>query len=134
VHEAYLRLLGGLATASDFRDSAHFFGAAAAAMRSILVDHARRKKALKRDAGVGRVTLHEDLIGASDPIDRILQVHELLERFARDHPRSAKVVELLFFAGLTVEQAAGVLDVSDRTVHRDWRFARAWLLREIDEG
>lgn len=133
VHEAYMRLVGGLAGAPAFRDSAHFFSAAAAAMRSILVDHARRRRAQKREAGLARVTLHPDLCGVGDPLEVILQVHELLEDFARDHARAAKVVELLFFSGLGIEPAAAVLGVSARTVKRDWRFARAWLLRAMGE-
>ncbi len=132
VHEAYLRLLGRAAGAPAFRDGAHFFTAAAAAMRSILVDHARRKQAEKRGGGAGHVTLHPDLVGGSDPLEKILQVHEALGGLAADHPRPARVVELLFFAGLSVEEAAGVLGVSDRTVKRDWRFARACLLRAME--
>ena len=134
VHEAYVRLLGDTAGVRAFHDSAHFFGAASAAMRSILVDHARRKKALKRGDGGVAVTLHPDLMGAGDPLDRILQVHDALDRLGAEHPRTAKVVELLFFSGLTADEAAGVLGVSDRTVKRDWRFGRAWLLRHMEEA
>lgn len=130
VHEAYMRLLG---RAPDFRDSAHFFTAAAAAMRSILVDHARRRKAVKRGGGAERITLDPDLVGDTNPLERILEVHEVLDRLAVEHPRSAKVIELLFFAGLTAEEAASVLSVSARTIKRDWRFGRAWLLREMGE-
>ena len=133
VHEAYLRLLGGAADSRAFRDSAHFFTAAAAAMRSILVDHARRKNALKRGGDLAAVAMHPDLVGTEDPFERILMVNEVLDGLARDHPRAAKAVELLFFAGLSVEEAAGVLDVSDRTVKRDWRFGRAWLLRAMGD-
>jgi len=132
VHEAYLRLLGG-GKAPSYRDSAHFFTAAAAAMRSILVDHARRKGAGKRGGGALRVTLHPGLVGADAPEERILQVHEALERLATEHARAAQVVELLFFAGLSAEEAAQVLGVSDRTVKRDWRFGRAWLLRAMGD-
>ncbi len=132
VHEAYLRLLGHAASAPAFRDSAHFFSAAAAAMRSILVDHARRKKAEKRGGGAARVTLHTDLAGTGDPLERVLLVHDLVDGFAAEHARAAKVVELLFFAGLSIEETASVLGVSDRTVKRDWRFARAYLLRAME--
>ena len=131
VHEAYLRLLGRGAGDADYADRAHFFTAAAAAMRSILVDHARRKAAAKRAALGPRVTLHPELVGDEDPLERVLQVHEALERMAHDHPRTARVVELLFFAGLTAEEAASALGVSDRTVKRDWRFGRAWLARTL---
>jgi RNA polymerase sigma factor (TIGR02999 family) len=133
VNEAYLRLLGRAADPPAFTGSAHFFTAAAAAMRSILVDHARRQRALKRGSPETRITLHEDLVGAVDPLGRILEVHEVLERFSADHPRASRVVELLFFAGLSVEEAAAVLGVSDRTVKRDWRFARASLLRAMGD-
>lgn len=133
VHEAYLRLLGGRAAAPAFRDSSHFFTTAAVAMRSILVDHARRKKALKRGGAAERITLHPDLVGAGDPFERVLQVHEALERLALEHPRTAEIVELLFFAGLTSREAASVLDISYRTVEREWRYARAWLLEEMEE-
>ncbi len=133
VHEAYLKLLGGPAPPRAFQDSSHFFTAAAAAMRSILVDHARRKRAEKRGGGGPRVTLHPGLVGAADACERILQVHEVLDRFAAEHARAAKVVELLFFAGLSIEEAAGALGVSDRTVKRDWRFGRAWLLRAMGD-
>jgi RNA polymerase sigma factor (TIGR02999 family) len=132
VHEAYLRLLGGAASPRAYKDSAHFFTAAAAAMRSILVDHARRKRADKRGGGAESVTLHPDLASDAEPLERILQVHEALDRLAADHARAAKVVELLVFAGLSVEEAASALGVSDRTVKRDWRFGRAWLLREME--
>jgi RNA polymerase sigma factor (TIGR02999 family) len=135
VHEAYLRLLGSSRTGSNaYRDSGHFFAAAAAAMRSILVDHARRKGALKRGPERARVTLHPDLMGQDDSLDRILQVHEALEALAADHPRSASIVELLFFGGLSAAEAASLLGLSSRTVEREWRFARAWLVREMEKA
>jgi RNA polymerase sigma factor (TIGR02999 family) len=134
VHEAYLRLLGSPADPRAYRDRAHFFNAAAAAMRSILVDHSRRKRAEKRGGVVERLTLHPELAGDREPFERILQVHDALDRLAASHARAARVVELLFFAGLSVEEAAGVLAVSDRTVKRDWRFGRAWLLRAMGDG
>ena len=133
VHEAYLRLLGSPARSASYRDRSHFFAAAAAAMRSILVDHARRKTADKRGGAARAVTLHPELVGNADSLERVLQVHEVLDPLSEEHPRPARVVELLFFAGLSVEEAAGVLAVSDRTVKRDWRFARAWLLKKIGE-
>jgi RNA polymerase sigma factor (TIGR02999 family) len=134
VNEAYVRLLGSPAGTPAFRGSAHFFTAAAAAMRSILVDHARRKQAQKRGAAEARITLNADMVGSADPLARILEVHEALERFSADHQRAARVVELLFFAGLSAEEAAGVLGVSERTIKRDWRFARASLLRAMEGG
>jgi len=132
VHEAYLRLLGSQPDAPAYRSSGHFFAAAASAMRSILVDHSRRKRADRRGAGALRVTLHPELVGTREPEESVLQVHEALERFSREYERAAKVVELLFFAGLSVPEAAAVLSVSERTVKRDWRFGRAWLLRAME--
>lgn len=134
VHEVYLRLLGKAAGRRAFRDRSHFFTASAAAMRSILVDHARRKKAEKRGGGGAKVTLHPDLVAAQDPLECVLHVDGVLDRFSRAHPRAAQVVELLFFAGLSTGEAAAVLDVSARTVKRDWRFARAWLLEAMPEA
>ncbi len=134
VNEAYLKLLGGSPKAASFHDSSHFFTAAAAAMRSVLVDHARRKGAEKRGGGAARITLHPDLQGESDPLERVLQVHDVLDGLAEAHPRPARVVELLFFGGLTAEEAASVLSVSDRTIKRDWSFGRAWLLRAMADG
>ena len=134
VHEAYMRLLGGMASGAAFRDSAHFFTAASAAMRSILVDHARRKGARKRGGEAARVDLPPDLVSGADPFERILQVHEALELLTASHARVGRTVELLFFAGLSQSEAAGVLGVSQSTVERDWCFGRAWLLRIIEEG
>jgi RNA polymerase sigma factor (TIGR02999 family) len=133
VHEVYLRLIGRHPDVPAFHDSAHFFAAAATAMRSILVDHARRKQAQKRGGKSAGVTLHPELVGAHEPLERVLQVHEALDLLAVEHARAARVVELLFFAGLSVDEAAGVLGVSDRTVKRDWRFGRAWLLQHFEE-
>jgi len=131
VNEAYLRLLGSKRS-PHYHDSAHFFTAAAAAMRSILVDHARRKRAAKRGEGAIRVTLHPDLAAEELTEEHVLQVHEALTALATDHERPARVVELLFFAGLSVDEAANALGISDRTVKRDWSFARAWLQRSIE--
>jgi RNA polymerase sigma factor (TIGR02999 family) len=133
VHEACLRLLGRPPGDWEYRGSAHFFSAAAAAMRSILVDHARRRRAEKRGGGAERITLHPDLAGRGDPLERVLDVHAALDELAREHPRPARVVELVFFGGLAAEEAAFALGVSERTVKRDWRFARARLLRILGE-
>jgi RNA polymerase sigma factor (TIGR02999 family) len=133
VHEAYMRLLGAPSGVPAFSDSSHFFTAAAAAMRSILVDHARRKQAAKRGGDAVRVTLHPDLAGERDELANVLSVHEALDGLRADHERIARVVELLFFAGLSVEEAAEVLGMSSRTVKRDWRFGRAWLLEAMGE-
>jgi RNA polymerase sigma-70 factor, ECF subfamily len=120
VHEAYLRLVGQREV--DWRDRAHFFGAAAVTMRRILVDHARRRNAKKRDAGepLSIVT------GPGESVD-LLDLDRALDRFGERFARQAKVVEMRYFGGLEFEDIGAVLEVSDRTVKRDWAFARAWL-------
>ena len=132
VHEAYLRLVDQ--TRISWQDRRHFMGVAARAMRQILVDHARRRGAEKRGGGWERVTL-EDLDGPAASEDyEVLRLHEALERFAALDPRAARVVELRTFGGLTVEEAAAVLEVSRRTVDGDWATARMWLSRELGGG
>ncbi|MCC6774769.1 MAG: sigma-70 family RNA polymerase sigma factor [Gemmatimonadaceae bacterium] len=128
VHEAYLRLVNAPDLSWDNRR--HFFGIAARAMRQILVDHARRRGAEKRVAG-RQVTLDDNAIGTAPPTDDILAVDEALGRLAATAPRAAQVVELRYFAGLSIEQTAETLDVSVATVKRDWLTARAWLQREL---
>lgn len=133
VHEAYVRLFGNQAAAPVFRDRAHFFAAATAAMRTILVDHARRKHAVKRGGRQSLMALPAELAQRAEPITDILWVHELLERLSQEHARVARTVEILVFGGLSVPEAAAVLGISDRTVKRDWRFGRAWLLNAMQE-
>jgi RNA polymerase sigma factor (TIGR02999 family) len=129
VHEAYLRLVGQRRV--DWQDRAHFFGVAAQIMRRILVDHARRRGAGKRGAGVQCVSL-DDAHGvpASNEIP-ILALDHALERLQEIDPDLARVVELRAFGGLTIEEAAHVLEVSPSTAKREWRTARAWLTREL---
>jgi RNA polymerase sigma factor (TIGR02999 family) len=129
VHEAYLKLFGSEPGA--WQDRAHFFAAAARAMRSVLVDHARARQAVKRGGGAQRVTLSTALGSADDGAFEVLAVHEALAKLEAVDPRKARLVELLFFAGLNVEEAAAVLELSPRTVKRDWRFARTWLFKEL---
>jgi len=130
VHEVYLRLVG--AEQQQHWDSrGHFFAAAAQAMRRILVENARRKKSLKRGGGLQRVEVELEAIeGGSDSVE-LLALDEALTKLAAKDPRKAKLVELRFFSGLTMEQAASALGVSISTAQRDWTFARAWLHREI---
>ncbi len=131
VHEAYLRLVGN--TDVGWQSRAHFFGAAAEAMRRVLVDRARGRRALKR--GGGRAPAALDPAGVAeapaDPAD-ILAIDEAISRLEQRDPRMAQVVKLRFFAGLSVEQTAEVLDVSSRTVNRDWLAARTWLHHELN--
>ena len=134
VHELYLRLIDQSRT--SWKNRAHFFGIAAQLMRRILVDHARAQQAEKRGGLVTRISLeeipgdgeqpHEDA-AASD----VLAIHEALERLAAIDPDQARIVELRFFGGLTVEETATVLERSPRTVKREWRLARAWLYRAL---
>lgn len=128
VNEAYLRLVGA---DRHFEGRSHFFGTAAKAMRSILVDYARARRAQKRGGGWQRVALDEAIERLE--VDRVdlLALEEALRRLEADAPRQASVVELRFFAGLSIERAAETLGVSHGTVENDWRFARAWLHREL---
>ncbi|MBA2632330.1 MAG: sigma-70 family RNA polymerase sigma factor [Chloroflexi bacterium] len=131
VHEAYFRLADQRAV--RWQDRAHFLGVAAQAMRRILVDHARRHCAVKRGGGL-RITLSDDM--PSEPSAEALSMDLLaldgaLERLALLDPRQARIVELRFFAGLGVKETAAVLEVSPATVKSDWRFAKAWLSREL---
>lgn len=129
VHEAYLRIAHGRRV--PFESPAHFYAAAAEAMRRILLDHARAKGAVKRGGRGARERLSVvDLAEMADP-DEILALDEALERLERAEPKVAAVVRLRFFAGLTGDQAAEALGVSARQVDRLWVYARAWLLREM---
>ena len=126
VHEAYLRLVG---PADDRRwdGSGHFFAAAAEAMRRILVDAARRKRREKHGGGRRREQTDPDALCAADSPEELLALHDALERLAVHDPAKAKLVELRFFGGLTLEQAADCLAISLSTADRSWRYARAWL-------
>ena len=130
VHEVWLRLGGE--QMRNCQNRAHFFATAATVMRSILVDRARRRKALRHGGGQERVTFDEIKVAdASVCDDQILAVHEVLEKLASEHPEKAELVKLRYFAGLSVKEAAEVLGVSEPTAHRWWAYTRAWLGREI---
>ncbi|MEO7358834.1 MAG: ECF-type sigma factor [Gemmatimonadaceae bacterium] len=130
VHEAWMRLVEQ--HSAQFKNRAHFFSIAVRLMRRVLVDQARRRNASKRDGGVA-VSLDDiDIaVAQSNSADEVLQVHEALHKLAAMNERQAQVVELRFFAGLSSEEVAAVLDVSLATVKRDWTVARAWLQREL---
>jgi RNA polymerase sigma factor (TIGR02999 family) len=132
VHEAWLRLVGG--ASPRFHDHAHFFGAAAEAMRRILIDRARRKAALRHGGGLQRVDIDEIEIAAPVQDDELLAVNDALDKFAALDAPKAQLVKLRFFAGLTLEQAAGVLGVSEPTAKRWWAYSRAWLFEECKTG
>src|SRR5262249_12701212 len=129
VHEAYLRLVGDVPL--QFKNRAHFFGAAAEAMRRILVDHARARLAAKRGGGRDRTPL-SDLVDSNEQTpEDLIAIDEALTKLSQVDAQKHRIVELRFFAGLTAEETAEVMDISLRTVHRDWRFSKAWLFREI---
>jgi RNA polymerase sigma factor (TIGR02999 family) len=133
VHEAYLRLVDGEGL-PHFDGRGHFFAAAAEAMRRVLVDAARRKKADKRGGAWQRLDLLDAELAVDSAGDELFAVDEALTRLAAAHPQMAKLIELRFFAGMTLAQAAQVLNISLRTANRNWAYARAWLRRELDRG
>ena len=131
-NEAWVRLMGSRPL--DAHDRSHFLGIAARAMRQILVEKARARHAVKRGGAPERVTLDEALLGDAGRSIDILALDEALERLAAAHPSHARLVELRFFAGLSVEEAADVLGTSPATVKRHWAFAKAWLFRSLQGG
>lgn len=147
VHETYLRLLGNTAddtlrgesedtdpSSTGWQSRGHFFAAAAEAMRRILIDNARRKKRLKRGGDRERLQLEQIELAASSPSVDLIALDEALVRLEAEDETKARVVKLRYFAGLTIEQTAAALGVSEPTVKRHWYYARAWLRREIAKG
>jgi RNA polymerase sigma factor (TIGR02999 family) len=132
VHEAYLRLVDGAQVPPGNR--AYFFGAAARAMRRILVDAARRRGRRKRGDGREPLDLDRIEVGVDGFAAGLLDLDEALDRLTSVYPRAALVVECRFFGGLSVEETAAVLEQAERTVKRDWALARAWLFRELGAG
>jgi RNA polymerase sigma-70 factor (ECF subfamily) len=129
VHEAYLRLIDQRNLPGESR--AHFFGVAANVMRRILIDHARAHRANKRGGREVKVPLDDAPAMALDDPEYLLEVDQALERLAALDPRQARVVELRFFGGLSVEETAEIVGVTPRTVDRDWKIARGWLRRQL---
>jgi len=133
VHEAWLRLVGNNRQA--WQNRAHFFGAAAEAMRRILIERARRKSRLKRGSNQTKVDISELELAAPMPDDKVLLVDEALQQFKAAEPEKARVVMLKFFGGLTDREVAEAIGVNERTVRRQWVFAKAWLFQHIaDQG
>jgi RNA polymerase sigma factor (TIGR02999 family) len=132
VHEAYLRLAGDDRVVAKGR--AYFFGAASRAMRRVLVDAARRRASAKRGSDPVQVTLADVSVPLDGPATELLDLDRALEALEAEHPRLARVVELRFFGGLSVEETAEALDVSPRTVKGDWALARAWLHDALEGG
>jgi RNA polymerase sigma factor (TIGR02999 family) len=132
VHEAYLRLIGG-ANPEQWNGRGHFFGAAAVAIRRILIENARRKRSQKRGGEFLKQELRDDLpLSLPEPQEDLLALDEALQKLAGVNPQVAELVQLLYFGGLTLPAAAQTLDISPRTAGRLWAFARAWLRREIE--
>jgi RNA polymerase sigma factor (TIGR02999 family) len=132
VHEAYLRLVRDQDPGWEGRR--HFFGAAAKAMREILIEQARRKASLKHGGQAQRIELAEGLAWIEPPSGDVLALDDAIQQLDADDAHLAEVVRLRYYTGLSVEETAGVLGVSVSTLKRDWRFARAWLARQLGEG
>ena len=132
INEAYLRLID--VHQVDWQDRNHFLSMAARQMRRILVERARSKLRQKRGAGATRITLDEALIIPVQPGRNLVALDDALEALAKMDERKSRVIELRFFGGLTVEETASALNISQDTVLRDWRLAKAWLLRELRSG
>ena len=130
VHEAYLRLVGDGA-ADQWRGRGHFFGAAAQAMRRILIDNARRKRRHKHGGGKQPVSLDSFDVSEAQPPEELLHLDEALQRLESQMPEVARVVILRYFGGLQVEEVAEALGISVRTANRHWAYAKAWLFRQI---
>ena len=129
VNEAYLRLVD--VKNAGWRDRAQFFALSAQVMRRILVDAARARGAHKRGAGVVKINVDEVAVLSPEQDESVVALHEALGEFAKMAPRQAQVVELRYFGGMSVEEVAEVMNISSRTVERDWDFAKAWLKREL---
>ena len=132
VHEAWLRLIG--AENPKFENRAHFFSAAAEAMRRILIDRARRKLTVRHGANFERVDLEGQDLAAPGADEQLLAVHEVLDNFAKEYPVQAEVVKLRYFAGMTNEETAQALGISVTTVKSYWTFARTWILHAIEHS
>ena len=132
VNEAYLRLVD--ARQVSWQDRAHFFGICARAMRQILVDHARSRASAKRGGGEVALELEEGLVAARAPEVNLLELDDVLNRLAELDPRKSQVVEMRYFAGLSLKETAEALKVSAETVRRDWKMAQAWLHRELSRN
>jgi RNA polymerase sigma factor (TIGR02999 family) len=129
VHEAYLRLVDQRHV--DWKNRSHFFGVAAHLMRRILLMHARRVHAAKRGGSAQRISLDEGVVFTREHSPELVVLDELLTRLAALDPQQARIVELRFFGGLSVEETADLLGISSATVKRDWAMAKAWLAREM---
>jgi RNA polymerase sigma-70 factor (ECF subfamily) len=132
VQEAFLRLLPGRDI--EWRDRAHFFAAASCVMRHVLVDHARKRRRMKRGKAAVHIPIDEAVVLSPDQVEEVVAIDVALQRLAVFDERKSKVLEMRLFGGLNVEETAAALGVSANTVLRDWNFARAWLRRELNPG
>lgn len=132
VHEAWMSLEGN--SESHWENRRHFFGAAAEAMRRILVDHARKQGADKRGGRAAKVELVESMIESNAPPDEVLSLHEVLTELEREDPQAAELVKLRYFIGLTMQEAADALGLKKRTAEGVWEYGRAWLRRRLRES
>jgi RNA polymerase sigma-70 factor, ECF subfamily len=131
INEAYLRLVQ---EDVDWNNRAHFIGFAAHVMRRVLVDHARARNAEHRGGGLNRVELQDEMFVSPERLEQVALVDEALERLEKKNPRQARVVEMRYFGGLSVEQIASVLQIAPRSVKRDWSLARIWLFQELQQN
>ena len=129
VHEAWMRLIGG--QAQTWENRAHFFGAAAEAMRRIMIERARRKSRIKHGGGQERVNIEKIDIADALPDEKVLLVDEALERLEKEDPETAQIVKLRFFGGLNNDEIAKITGINGRTVRRQWDYAKAWLFKRI---
>lgn len=132
VHEAWLRLTES--THQKWRGQEHFFSAAAEAMRRILVDRARKKLRIRHGGALERVDLEPIDLPIAEDDEKCLRVNEALEKLATNDPRKAEVVKLRIFVGLEVQEIAKAMNTSEKTIQRDWNYAKAWLTRELKQG
>ena len=130
VHDAYIRLVD-VDQVQHWQSRVHFFGAAAEAMRRILVDRAREKKAIKRGGKWERIEFSTSLVEGAAPVDELLMIDELFDGLEQEHPQEAAIAKLHYFGGFNISEAARALDVPVSSAHRYWAFARAWLKREM---
>ena len=133
VHEAFLRVVGDR-DEKKWNGKGQFYVAAAEAMRRILIDKARRRRAAKHGGHLQLEPLDSIVVPAEKKTDELFAIHEALDRLAVDHPRKAELIKLRYFVGLTIEEAAAILEITKATADRDWAFARAWLHHEISKN
>ncbi|MBL8750704.1 MAG: sigma-70 family RNA polymerase sigma factor [Planctomycetes bacterium] len=134
VHEAWLKIANAIDGGSDVRDRHHFLAVAATAMRQVLINHARERRAQKRGADAARIVLDDCVDAFEAQTGDLVELNDVLDRLASEHPRSARIVEMRVFGGMLVEEVARALDLAESTVKADWRFARAWLQRALPRG